>query len=207
MSESYSGAASHRAPRHADWKMGMRADSNAAYRRVPDGPLDIAPAVRRLLRPWHRVRIPEIALNADGLAEASRVILLLVIRNQMFIKAFDVCCVDRATSGMKQFLAAHDALVGNLALLRDGHIGPLEVGEVLDAASVASEDLGTRRAEVLAGLSPRVAERLMDLEWQVAVSTEEIRDEIDRAAGFIADIADAALSGDWLSSSRPGEPF
>ena len=45
---------------------------------------DFAQVVRRIMRPWHRVTIPDADPTHDGLAEISRVILMLVIRNEMF---------------------------------------------------------------------------------------------------------------------------
>lgn len=164
---------------------------------------DIAPAMRKILKPWHRVQIPELQASTDGLAEIGRVVLLLVIRNQMFLKAVEIAGVGRNAAGIAKFLDAHEALVANLSLLRSSQVGPYEVPDLLANAREASDHLADMRADVLAGLDAEAAKRVMDAEWKVAISTNDVRDEIDRASALLLEAADVALGSDWLSSSLP----
>jgi hypothetical protein len=177
----------------------------------PDGggargaPEDVAPAVRRLLRSWRPIDIPEISASPEGLAEISRVLLMLAVRNQMFIKAMGVEGFVRDAAELRDFVDAHEALLCNLALLRNSHVGLLEISEVVESARAASIDLADRRSRVLVRLPAETARRVTDVEWQVRVSTDEIRADIDRAQSLIDAVADVAMSADWLSSSLPSK--
>lgn len=164
------------------------------------GPNDVAPAVRRILRPWDPLDLPDLPPTGAGLEEASRLTLLLAVRDQMFIKALEVVGVSPQADGVAAFGDAHEVLLGNLSLLRSGHVGQLEVPEVLDSVRDAGEGLRTIRRQVINGLPELQRLAVMDAEWHVRVSTEEIRDQIDRAENLIDDIADGLLDSDWFNT-------
>ena len=161
---------------------------------------DLAGPVRQILKPWHRIRIPTLSPDEDGLAEVSRIMLMLVIRNQMFLKASEIAEVDEDNEHLKAFRKSHEALVGNLSLLRTEMIGTMEVPEVLEAAREANTDLTELRMAFIESIHRETRERILEEEWKVPVSTEDVRSEIEKTARLIADAADSALESDWFDS-------
>jgi len=124
---------------------------------------------------------------------------MVAVRNQMFIKSMEAANVPLGMPCVQPFFEAHEVLLGNLSLLRSGHVGVLEVPDVLESIKDTGDGLRAIRARILASLDEPTRRAVMEHEWHVSVSIKEIRQQIDGAQAMIADIAEGLLASDWFT--------
>jgi hypothetical protein len=164
---------------------------------------DVAKPVRKILRAWSTVAVADYPSTDDGLCQLARLMLMLAIRNKAFLKALGAISNRDIQEDVSVFRDAHQALVGNLSMIRSGQAGVADVADLVASVKQASQDFVVRRESIYAALDTHQRQSLLDAEWAAQVFTDEIARDMDHAAQVIFDSLDEALDSDWLDSNCP----
>jgi len=129
--------------------------------------------------------------------------LMLAIRNKAFLKAIKGMSSPDLEIDIAAFEAAHQALIGNLSMIRSGQAGVADVCEMSASIQKASTDFIERRELIIECLDLTRRKQLINAEWKAQVYTSEIAKDMDQAALIIWDSLDEALDSEWLDSVIP----
>ena len=162
---------------------------------------DVAKPVRKILRSWSTVVVKEYPSTPDGLAQLAQLMLMLAIRNKAFLKGLQTISTQGIEREITRFTEAHEALVGNLSMIRSGQAGVADVAEMVSSVRSASKEFVSQHELIFSKLDQAREELLRHAEWATQVYASEIAADMDRAAQVIWDSIDEALDSDWLDSN------
>jgi hypothetical protein len=134
----------------------------------------------KAIRDWRAVPLDPLPEDKHGLAALADRLVALSRRSRAFLRALSLKGVSLGASDREPFDGAEVLFVGNLALLRQRRVKPLEVPAVLAIARKADRDLTAHRRAILAALAPDVCRQVLAAEPRVRIHEFEI--EHDAAA-------------------------
>ena len=113
---------------------------------------DVAKPVRKILRSWSTVAIADYPATDEGLSQLARLMLMLAIRNKAFLKALGTIPSQGILEDVSVFREAHQALIGNLSMIRSGQAGSADVADLVTSVKQASQDFVVRRESIFDAL-------------------------------------------------------